>query len=126
MDEVAISIPDGSERILLAGLESYGPFYRLPESGGVNRFAFWAVEKHADGAKSVAHGVLLGFTEGAMTAVAGVIVSLSCDFGGEAEVGECIEAHVKVVRTTRSLVFLTAELTADGRIIQTANGLARV
>ena len=40
-----------------------------------------------------------------------------------AQIGEFIEAKCKVVRRTRSLVFMSAELVAGERIVATANGV---
>ena len=123
-------IPEGGERVLLRGLEAFGPFARLPAAGGVNRLAFFASGKHLDGRENVARAVLAAFAQGAMESSAAgessaVIVSLAFDFVADAKACECIEAHVKVVRRTRSLIFLTADLTVGGRILLTANGLAK-
>ena len=130
MRDVLNNISEGAERVLLRGLEAYGPFARLPAADGVNRFAFVACEKHTDGQENVVRAVLAAFAQAAMeTSAAGesraVIVSLACDFVGDAQAGACVEAHVKVVRRTRSLIFLTADLTVGGRIVLTANGLAK-
>ena len=124
------TIPEGGERVSLDGLEAFGPFARLPAADGVNRIAFFASEKHLEGRENVTRAVLAAFAQGAMEAsVAGesraVIVSLACDFVADAHAGECVEAHVKVVRRTRSLIFLIADLTVGGRILLTANGLAK-
>jgi acyl-coenzyme A thioesterase PaaI-like protein len=53
----------------------------------------------------------------------GETVSLNCAFLGSARAGERIEAHVEAVRRTRSLVFLSVHVTADGRAVLTADGL---
>ena len=121
-------ISEGAERVSLRGLEAYGPFARLPAADGVNRFAFAA--KITDGQEKVARAVLAAFAQAAMeSAAAGesraVIVSLACDFVADARTGECVEARVNVVRRTRSLIFLTADLAVGERILLTASGLAK-
>ena len=124
------SLLEGAERVSLRGIEVFGPFARLPAVDGVNRFVFAASEKHTDGRENVARPVLAAFAQAAMESSAAgesrvVIVSLGCDFVADAKAGECIEAHVKVVRRMRSLIFLTADLMVGGRILLTANGLAK-
>ncbi len=119
-------IPENAEPISLAGFDAYGPFYRLPDKDGVHRFVFAASEKHKDGAGNIARAVLVGFVQGAMEAAAGAVISLASDFVANIATGMCVEAHVKVVRRTRSLVFLTADLTAGGQVLLTANGLAKL
>jgi len=114
--------------VSLRGLEAYGPFVRLPTIDGVNRFSFAA--KQADRQENVPRAVVAAFAQAAMEAsVAGeshaVIISLACDFVADACTGERVEAHVKVVRRTRSLIFLTADLAVGERILLTASGLAK-
>jgi len=114
--------------VSLRGLEAYGPFVRLPTIDGVNRFSFAA--KQADRQENVPRAVVAAFAQAAMEAsVAGeshaVIISLACDFVTDACTGERVEAHVKVVRRTRSLIFLTADLAVGERILLTASGLAK-
>ncbi len=84
----------------------------------VNQFAFQAAEKHADGLGKVARGVLAAFTQAAFEATASEganIVSLVCDYVGDAKAGDRILAEVAVVRRTMSLMFLTADITQGGR-----------
>jgi len=121
---------EGAEGVSLRGLDAYGPFTRYPAAGGVNRFSFVANDKHTGGQENVARAILAAFAQAAMESSAtgesrAVIVSLGCDFVADAHAGERIEAHVRVVRRTRSLTFLTADLIAGGRILLTANGLAK-
>ena len=131
---------DGMERLLssecvqvvsYAGLEFYGLFECLASSGVVNQFALETTEKHADGLGKVARGVLAAFTQAVFEATASEgksgadIVSLTCDFIRDARAGDRIKAEVKVVRRTTSLMFLTADITGNGRILLTANGVAK-
>ena len=130
-NEMRDDLNDTSEdvaHVSLRGLEAYGPFVRLPIIDGVNRFSFAA--KQADRQENVPRAVVAAFAQAAMEAsVAGesraVIVSLACDFVADACAGERIEAHIKVVRRTHSLIFLTADLTVGERILLTASGLAK-
>ena len=122
---------DCGRSVLFAGLEFYGPFEHLVSSGIVHQFAFRASEKHADRLGKVARGVLAGFAQAAFEAAASegepgaAIVSLMCDFVGDAAAGARIQAEVRVVRRTTSLMFLTADVSENGRILLTANALAK-
>ena len=121
------------QNVLFPGLEPYGPFYRLAAEDTVNRFAFDSDEKHADGRGNIVRAVLAAFAQGAFEAAiqppggesGAVIVSITCDFVDDGRQGERIEALVSVVRRTNSLAFLTADVTAKGRILLTANALAK-
>jgi len=113
-----------------------GPIYNLPDAdeGRVKRFVFAVAEKHMNSAGSVHGGMLMGFMDVAMSrsarAVSGAprcsTVSLSCDFAGPGRLGDVIEAHVRVVRTTRTMVFLMGELRVGERVLLTANGLWKI
>jgi len=124
MRDVLYNPPEGSLPILLVGLDAYGPFYRIAANGSVNSFGFIAAQKHLHSGKNVARAVLAGFVQSAMEAAGGgETVSLNCEFLGHASAGERIEARVEVVRHTRSLAFFSANVTADGRAVLTADGL---
>lgn len=117
-----------AQLITFLGLDGYGPFYRLASIEPVNRFAFVAA---ADAGGRVPRAVLAGFAHAAMEAACRTgtespnVVSLNCDFVADAKSGDCIEAQVRMVRRTRSVIFLSADLTAGGRALLTANGLAK-
>jgi acyl-coenzyme A thioesterase PaaI-like protein len=65
-----------------------------------------------------AHDVLEG--ERAMT------VSLNCDLIGPAKLGDRIKGQVTVTRRTRSIVFLSCELTVEGKPVTTATGIWKI
>jgi acyl-coenzyme A thioesterase PaaI-like protein len=44
-------------------------------------------------------------------------------FVGPVQIGEFVEAKCRVVRRTRSLVFMSAELVVSDRVMVTANGV---
>src|SRR5580698_3277156 len=47
-------------------------------------------------------------------------------FADSAKIGEILLSKPRVVRNTRSLIFLTTEVTADNRCIAMANGVFKV
>ena len=50
-------------------------------------------------------------------------VQLDVHFIDAVQVGEFVECRAKVVRRTRSLVFMAAELVVGERVVATANGV---
>jgi uncharacterized protein (TIGR00369 family) len=102
--------------------------------GAAARFAFVAAEKHMNSAGSVHGGMLMGFADIAMSRTSRQVsgaprcstVSLTADFVGPARLGDVIEARTTVTRRSRSLVFLSAEITAGDRVILIAQGLWKI
>ncbi len=50
-------------------------------------------------------------------------VHLDVHFIDAVQIGEFVEAHCRVVRRTRSLIFMSGELVVGGRVVATANGV---
>ena len=50
-------------------------------------------------------------------------VHLDVHFIDAVQVGEFVEAHCKVVRRTRALIFMSADLMVGDRVVGTANGV---
>jgi acyl-coenzyme A thioesterase PaaI-like protein len=50
-------------------------------------------------------------------------VQLDVQFVEAVQIGEFVEANCRVVRRTRALVFMRAELVVGERIVATANGV---
>jgi acyl-coenzyme A thioesterase PaaI-like protein len=50
-------------------------------------------------------------------------VQLDVHFIDAVQVGEFVEAKCRVVRRTRSLIFMAAELVVGARVVATANGV---
>jgi uncharacterized protein (TIGR00369 family) len=130
-------IPDDAEVASVGGFNSYvGPLYRLAdaEEGAVKRFAFVVEDKHMNGAGALHGGMLMTFADVAMSRTSRVIsdgrscstVALNCDFVGPGRLGDVVEARVRVTRKARTMVFLSAELVADGRTLLVATGLWKV
>jgi acyl-coenzyme A thioesterase PaaI-like protein len=53
-------------------------------------------------------------------------VQLDVHFVDAGKIGEVLIARPRVLRATRSLVFVTAEVTANERTIITANGVFKI
>jgi len=131
----ANALPEGAENISLRGFNLHaGPFYRLPDEGAVRRFAFIALDKHMNSVGSVHGGLLMTFADIAMSRTSRLAtdakscstVSLSCDFVGAGRLGDLIEIRVHVTRQTRTLVFLSSQMTAGDRVLLAAQGMWKI
>jgi uncharacterized protein (TIGR00369 family) len=137
MRDIPSGLPDGATEVSVAAFAKYvGPIWRLPdgEDGAVKRFAFRVAEKHMNSAGSVHGGMLMTLADMAMSqssrlasgAKSCATVSLNCDFVGPGRLGDLIEARVRVTRTSRTMVFLSAELVSSDRVILVATGLWKI
>jgi uncharacterized protein (TIGR00369 family) len=137
MSDRPSGLPDGAVEVSVAAFSQYvGPIWRLPdgEDGALKRFAFLVADKHMNSAGSVHGGMLMMLADTAMGqtsrlasgAQSCATVSLNCDFVGPGRLGELIEARVRVTRTSRTMVFLSAELVSSDRVILVATGLWKI
>jgi len=107
-----------------------GPFWVRP-SGDSFRYAFMAEHKHHNRRGVVQGGMFMTFADRAMGMTAWyangqvpqATVQLDVQFVDAVQIGEFVEAHCRVVRRTRSLIFMAAELKVGERIVATASGL---
>ena len=107
-----------------------GPFWSRPW-GDSFRYAFLAADKHHNRRGVVQGGMLMTFADRSMGMtcwyangrVPQAIVQLDMQFVDAVQIGEFVEAHCKVVRRTRSLIFMDAELKVGERVVATAKGL---
>src|SRR5690349_25143146 len=126
MTDTQIALPPGAENISRGGFNLYaGPFWRLPGEGATHLYGLLVEPKHMNGSGSLHGGVLMTFADIAMSQVARAVtgapgcntVSLTCDFVGPGKLADVIEARVRVIRQTRTLVFLSADIAAGERIL---------
>jgi acyl-coenzyme A thioesterase PaaI-like protein len=101
---------------------------------GEHEYALIAQDKHHNRRGLVQGGLLMTFADRTcgMTArfVSGrptlATVQFDTHFVDSAKIGEILLSKPRVVRTTRSLIFVTAEVTADERCIVMANGVFKI
>ena len=101
---------------------------------GEPEYALIAEDKHHNRRGLVQGGLLMTFADRAcgMTArfVSGrptmATVQLDVHFIDAGKIGETLMARPRVIRTTRSLVFVSAEVKANQRTIITANGVFKI
>ena len=122
-----------------AGWEAYsddgfiglvGPFWHKFE-GETPRFTFQVEPKHHNRRNVLQGGMLMTFADRSMGVTCWyangkrpqATVHLDVHFVDAVQIGEWVEAHCKVVRRTRSLIFMSAELMVGDRVVGTANGV---
>jgi acyl-coenzyme A thioesterase PaaI-like protein len=101
---------------------------------GEPEYALITEDKHHNRRGLVQGGLLMTFADRAcgMTArfVSGrptmATVQLDVHFVDAGKIGEILMARPRVIRTTRSLVFVSAEVKANERTIITANGVFKI
>ena len=101
---------------------------------GQPELALITEDKHHNRRGVVQGGLLMTFADRAcgMTArfVSGrptmATVQLDVHFIDAGKIGETLIARPRVIRTTRTLIFVTAEVTANKRPIVTANGVFKI
>ncbi|MGZ3294433.1 MAG: PaaI family thioesterase [Xanthobacteraceae bacterium] len=114
-------------------LHLVGPLWqRLVE--GAHEFALVAQDKHHNRRGLVQGGVLMTFADRTcgMTAryVSGkpmlATVQMDTHFVEAGKIGETLISKPHVVRSTRSLIFITTEITVDKRCIAMASGVFKI
>ena len=137
MSEIGTTAVSGplaeAEEISVGGFNKYvGPLYRLSDGAdGAKRYAFAVTEKHMNAGGTVHGGMLMGFADVSMSRTARLViasrscstVSLTCDFLAAGKLTDVIESRVRVTRSTRTLVFMSAEIVTEERLLLTASGV---
>jgi acyl-coenzyme A thioesterase PaaI-like protein len=122
-----------------AGWEAYrddgfvglvGPFWSRLD-GDSFRYGFMAEPKHHNRRGVVQGGMLMTFADRSMGMTCWyanerqpqATVQLDMHFIDAVRIGEFVEAHCRVVRRTRSVVFMNADLMVGARVVATASGM---
>jgi acyl-coenzyme A thioesterase PaaI-like protein len=110
-----------------------GPIWQQP-AGDSCRYAFLAEPKHHNRRGVVQGGMLMTFADFAMGRTSRfangqkpqATIQLDVHFVAAVQVGEFVEARCTVVRRTRALMFMSAELVVGTRVVATAHGVWRI
>jgi acyl-coenzyme A thioesterase PaaI-like protein len=125
---------DGWSMVEATGfIQLIGPLWERVVDGE-HEYALLTVDKHHNRRGLVQGGVLMTFADRTcgMTAryVTGkqtmATVQLDTHFVEAGKIGETLISRPRVVRTTRSLIFITTEVTVDDRCIAMANGVFKI
>ena len=114
-------------------LHLIGPLWQRLVNGE-HEYALITVDKHHNRRGLVQGGVLMTFADRTcgMTAryVSGkptlATVQLDTHFVEAGKIGEVLTSKPRVVRSTRSLIFISTEVTVDKRTIAMANGVFKI
>ena len=107
-----------------------GPFW-MRQSGDSYLYAFMAEPKHHNRRGIVQGGMLMTFADRSMGMTCWyanerqpqATIQLDVHFIDAVQIGEFVEAKCEVVRRTRSLIFMSADLVVGARIVATAKGV---
>jgi uncharacterized protein (TIGR00369 family) len=108
-----------------------GPVFRVPIREGVDRFRFRAEPMHRNRLNYVHGGMLMAFADRGMgvtarqgdAALAVATVQLDMHFMRAARIGDWVAMQCRVLRQTRSLIFVDATLESEGQVVATARGV---
>jgi len=114
-------------------LNLIGPLWHRV-SNGDHEYAILAQDKHHNRRGLVQGGVLMTLADRASGMIARLVsgkptlatVQMDVHFVDSGRIGELLVARPRVVRATRSLIFTTAEVTAQGRCVVTASGVFKI
>lgn len=110
-----------------------GPFYFKKEEDGEVKCAFVAEPKHINGHDTTHGGLLMTFADFALFAIAqdsldtgfGVTISLNSEFIAAGKLDDFVEAKGRVVRSTRSLVFVQGEVVVGDTTLMNFSGIIK-
>lgn len=54
------------------------------------------------------------------------LVTMNCDFIGPADLGDSVESHATTTRVTRSIIFMTGQITNGNRQVLTSSAIYRI
>ncbi|MFA6268041.1 MAG: PaaI family thioesterase [Pseudolabrys sp.] len=139
IDASADSAPEHAFDPVAAGWQPYtdegfiglvGPFWQRPD-GDSFRYAFMAQPKHHNRRGVLQGGMFMTFADRAMGMTCWyanerqpqATVQLDVQFIDAVQIGEFVEAKCRIVRRTRTLIFVTADLAVGTRVVATASGV---
>src|ERR1700741_3987342 len=114
-------------------LQLIGPLWQRTVDGELE-FALITEDKHHNRRALVQGGVLMTFADRTCGIPARHVsgkptlatVQLDTHFVEAGKIGEVLISRPRVVRSTRSLLFITTEVTVDKRVIAMANGVFKI
>jgi uncharacterized protein (TIGR00369 family) len=114
-------------------LNLIGPLWERVVDGN-REYAILTQDKHHNRRDRVQGGVLMTLADRASGMIARVVsgrptlatVQMDVHFIDAGQIGELLIAKPRVVRVTHTLIFTTAEIVAEGRVVATASGVFKI
>lgn len=115
-----------------SGFNKYvGPVWQSPDGA---EFLFDIRDIHLNGGGTLHGGMAMALADivmgrtvrNALEDAKAMTISLSCDIVSASKLGERVKGVAKITRRTRSIVFVSAELSVDERTILTATGIWKI
>ena len=125
---------DGWKMVETTGfIQLIGPLWQR-QIDGAHEYALVAEDKHHNRRGLVQGGVLMTFADRTCGMTARFVtdkstmatIQLDVHFVESGRIGETLISRPRVVRATRSLIFVNTEVTVDKRVIATANGVFKI
>ncbi len=125
---------DGWKMVETTGfIQLIGPLWQR-QIDGAHEYALVAEDKHHNRRGLVQGGVLMTFADRTCGMTARFVtdkptmatIQLDVHFVESGKIGETLISRPRVVRATRSLIFVNTEVTVDKRVIATANGVFKI
>ena len=130
-----VNVPDGWKPLAIKGfMERVGPLLRPMHSDERNLYGLMTNESHVNPIGLVHGGVLTSLMDQVLALVAWnavdrrpvVTVSMDSCFLNSARAGDFLEARASVRHSTRSLIFLSAEVSASSRQVASASAIMKI
>ena len=125
---------DGWKMVETTGfIQLIGPLWQRAV-GDAYEYGLLTEDKHHNRRGLVQGGVLMTFADRTCGMTARAVTGkqtmataqLDVHFMEAGKIGELLVSHPRVVRATRSLVFVATEITVDKRVIAMANGVFKI
>jgi acyl-coenzyme A thioesterase PaaI-like protein len=125
---------DGWKMVETTGfIQLIGPLWQRPVDGG-HEYGLLTEDKHHNRSGLVQGGVLMTFADRTCGMTARAVTGktrmataqFDVHFMEAGKIGELLVSRPRVVRATRSLVFVSTEISADKRVIAMANGVFKI
>ena len=125
---------DGWTELETSGfLNLVGPLWERVVNGD-HEYAIFAADKHHNRRNRVQGGVIMTLADRASGMIARVVsgrptlatVQMDVQFIDAGKIGELLIAKPRVVRVTHTLIFTTAEIVSEGRIVATSSGVFKI
>ena len=108
-----------------------GPVWQAPDGSD---FLFDIRDVHLNGGATLHGGMAMALADimmgrtvrNALDGGRAMTVSLSCDLVGPSKLGDRVRGVATITRRTRTIVFISCELSVEGSVILTATGIWKI